>query len=237
MNKYQSQINKAKSIKVLQKVANSLGVGIGNMKNIDKIKSKLTRELEKQQSQIEKEYKNITKRREENKFKELKPFNRIRNKLDTVHNVNTYLKNSFGEYQSVAELNQLMFEFKNIKGDIKMKHVRQVAKANGYTPEELLDIMNEKISKFDLNTYRGLLEYYGFKDKEIDDLVQEFNNANYKRQDYMLNIINDYAKGKNKYEANGDDIEHDLAKSNFKGHFDLIIKGGMGWNNEKIDEL
>lgn len=237
MNKYQSQINKAKSIKPLQKVAKSLGVGIGNMKNLDKIKAKLTRELEKQQAQIEKEYKNITKQREENKFKELKPFNRIRNKLDSVHNVNTYLKNSFGEYQSIAELNQLMFEFKNIKGDIKMKHVRQVAKANGYTPNELLNIINEKIAKFDLNTYRGLLEYYGFKDKEIDDLVQEFNNANYKRQDYMLNIINDYAKGKNKYEVNGVDIEHDLAKSNFKGHFDLIIKGGMGWNNEKIDEL
>ena len=35
MNKYQSQINKAKSIKALQKVANSLDVKIGNMKNID----------------------------------------------------------------------------------------------------------------------------------------------------------------------------------------------------------
>ena len=44
MNKYQSQINKAKTIKPLQKVANSLGVKIGNMKNIDKIKAKLTKE-------------------------------------------------------------------------------------------------------------------------------------------------------------------------------------------------
>ena len=55
MNKYQSQINKAKTIKPLQKVANSLGVKIGNMKNIDKIKAKLTKELEKQQAQIKTE--------------------------------------------------------------------------------------------------------------------------------------------------------------------------------------
>ena len=51
----------------------------------------------------------------------------------------------------------------------------------------------------------------------------------------MLKIINDYAKGKNRYED--EDIEHDLAKSNFKGHFDLIIKAGRGWNNEKIDNI
>ena len=236
MDKYINQINKAKTLKALQKVANSLGVKIGNMKNIDKIKNKLINSRNKEISQVSQEYKKIIKQRFDNKFKELKPFNRIRNKLDTVHNVNVYLNKSAGEYQSVAELNQLMFEFKNIKGDIKMKHVKQVAKANGYTPNELLNIMNDKIAKFDLNTYRGLLEFYGFKDNEIDELVNDFNNASYKRQDYMLNIINDYAKGKNRYGAD-DDIEHELAKSNFKGHFDLIIKGGMGWHNEKIDAI
>ena len=236
MNKYQSQINKAKSINVLNKIASHIGVKLGNIKDIVKAKNKLTKALEKEQVKVKRDYNKIISKRVENKFKELKPFNRIRNKLDTVHNVNVYLNKSAGEYQSVAELNQLMFEFKNIKGDIKMKHVNQVAKANGYTPNELLNIMNEKIAKFDLNTYRGLLEFYGFKDNEIDELVNDFNNANYKRQDYMLNIINDYAKGKNRYGAD-DDIEHDLAKSNFQGHFDLIIKGGMGWHNEKIDEI
>ena len=236
MNKYQSQINKAKSINVLNKIASHIGVKLGNIKDIVKAKNKLTKALEKEQVKVKRDYNKIISKRQENKFKELKPFNRIRNKLDAVHNVNTYLNKSNGEFQSLAELNQLMFEFKNIKGDIKMKHVKQVAKANGYTPNELLNIMNDKIAKFDLNTYRGLLEFYGFKDKEIDELVNDFNNANYKRQDYMLNIINDYAKGKNRYGAD-DDIEHELAKSNFKGHFDLIIKGGMGWHNEKIDAI
>ena len=66
MNKYQSQINKAKSIKPLQKVAKSLGVGIGNMKNIDKIKSKLTRELEKQQTQIKAEMETMRINRQNN---------------------------------------------------------------------------------------------------------------------------------------------------------------------------
>lgn len=237
MDKYINQINKAKSLNQLQKIASRLDVRIGNMKNIDKIKNKLINKRNEEISLVKKEYNKITKKREDSKFKELKPFNRIRNKFDTVHNVNVYLRNSFGEYQSVAELNQLMFEFQNIKGDIKMKHVKQVAKANGYTPDELLNIMNEKISKFDLNTYRGMLEFYGFKDKEIDELVEEFNKANYKRQDYMLNIINDFAKGKNKYELNDIDIEHELAKSNFKGHFDLIIKAGRGWDDEKIDDI
>ena len=236
MNKYQSQINKAKSMKVLKGIASHIGVKLGNIKDIGKAKNKLTSALEKEQAKVKIDYKRIITKRQENKFKELKPFNRMRNKLDTVHNVNLYLNKSAGEYQSVAELNQLMFEFKNIKGDIKMKHVKQVAKANGYSPDELLNIMNEKIAKFDLNTYRGLLEFYGFKDKEIDELAIDFNKASYKRQDYMLNIINDYAKGKNRYGAD-DDIDHELAKSNFKGHFDLIIKAGRGWNNEKIDEI
>ena len=235
MNKYQSQINKAKSMERLKGIASHIGVKLGNIKDIVKAKARLTNALAKQQAEVKSDYKKIITKRQENKFKELKPFNRIRNKLDTVHNVNLYLNKGSGEYQSLAELNQLMYEFKNIKGDIKMKHVKQVAKANGYTPEELIDVMNDKIDKFNLNTYRGLLEYYGFKDKEIDELVNEFNKASYKRQDYMLKIINDYAKGKNRYED--EDIEHDLARSNFKGHFDLIIKGGMGWNNEKIDNI
>ena len=236
MNKYQSQINKAKSMERLKGIASHIGVKLGNIKDIAKAKARLTNALAKQQAEVKRDYKKIITKRQENKFKELKPFNRMRNNLDTVHNVNVYLNKSSGEYQSLAELNQLMYEFKNIKGDIKMKHVKQVAKANGYTPDELLNVMNDKIAKFDLNTYRGLLEFYGFKDKEIDELVNDFNKASYKRQDYMLNIINDYAKGKNRYGAD-DDIEHDLARSNFKGHFDLIIKAGRGWNNEKIDNI
>ena len=236
MNKYQSQINKAKTMKALKGIATHIGVKLGNIKDIVKAKTKLTNELAKEKLKVKSDYGKIINKRQESKFKELKPFNRMRNRLDTVHNVNLYLNKGSGEFQSLAELNQLMFEFKNIKGDIKMKHVKQVAKANGYTPNELLDIMNEKIAKFDLNTYRGLLEFYGFKDKEIDDLANDFNNASYKRQDYMLKIINDYAKGKNRY-GSDDDIEHDLARSNFKGHFDLIIKAGRGWNNEKIDNI
>ena len=237
MNKYQSKINKAKSMKVLKDIATHIGISLGNIKDIAKAKNKLTSALAKEQAKVKSDYGKIITQRKENKYKELRPFNRIRNKLDTVHNVNLYLNKGAGEYQSVAELNQLMFEFKNIKGDIKMKHVKQVAKANGYTPDELLNIMNDKIAKFDFNTYRGLLEFYGFKDKEIDDLANDFNKASYKRQDYMLKIINDFAKGKNKYLDLDLDIEHDLAKNNFIGHFDLIIKAGRSWNNEKIDAI
>ena len=237
MNKYQSIIDKAKSIKPLQKVAKSLGIGIGNIKNLDKAKAKLTRELQKQQAELERDITKIKRKREDNKFKELRPFNRIRNRLDTVHNVNTYLNKSSGEYQSLAELNEIMWEFRNIKGNIKMSDVRKVAKLRGYSPEEYVNMMNNKISKFDLNNFSSMLEFYGFKQDEIDKMVQEFNNANYKRQDHLLKIVNDFAKGKNKYEDIEDIKDHELARSSFKGHFDVIIKAGRNWNNEKIDEL
>lgn len=237
MNKYQSQINKAKSMKVLKDVASHIGVKLGNIKDIVKAKAKLTQALEMERREVEREVIKINRRRDDNKYKELRPFNRMRNRLDTVHNVNTYLNKSNGEYQTLAELNEIMWEFRNIKGNIKMGDVRKVAKLRGYSPEEYLNMMNQKLSKFDLNNFSGMLEFYGFKQDEIDRMVQEFNNANYKRQDHLLKIINDFAKGKNKYEDIEDIKDHELARSNFRGHFDVIIKAGRGWNNEKIDEL
>ena len=88
MNKYQSQINKAKTMKALKGIATHIGVKLGNIKDIAKAKNKLTSALAKEQVKIKNDYNRIITKRSENKFKELKPFNRMRNKLDTVHNVN-----------------------------------------------------------------------------------------------------------------------------------------------------
>ena len=63
------------------------------------------------------------------------------------------------------------------------------------------------------------------------------NKANIKRKDHFLKIINEYAKGKNKYEAMNEDIDHTLARENFKGEFDMRIIGGVNGDNKFIDEL
>ena len=107
MNKYQSQINKAKSMKVLKGIASHIGVKLGNIKDIGKAKNKLTSALAKEQVKIKNDFKRIITKRAENKFKELKPFNRMRNKLDRVHNVNLYLNKTGGEFQSVAEFEMI----------------------------------------------------------------------------------------------------------------------------------
>ena len=236
MSKYQSQINKAKSINVLNKIASPIGVKLGNIKDISKAKNKLTKALVKEQTQIKRDYKKIIQKRENNNFKELKSFNRMRNNLGSIHDTNRYLSKVDGEYQSLAELNEIMWEFKNIKGNVKMNNIKKIAKDKGYTTKEYMSLINSKLSKFDLNTYRPMLEFYGFKNEDIDKMVKEFNNANYKRQDHLLKIINEYAKGKNRYDNLGDYTEHDLARSNFTGFFDAIIKAGRDWNNEFIDE-
>ena len=232
MNKYQSQINKAKSIKALQKVANSLDVKIGNMKNIDKIKSKLTRELEKQQTQIKRDYKNNLT---------VRMLNKARKELNSVENgfryLNKVLRNGTGEYQSLYELNMVLNTFKNVKGNITLKDINNMGKKLHYNDGQFLDVINMKLAKFDLNTYSDLLKFYGFTDKEIKDLARKFNKANIKRKDHFLKIINEYAKGKNKYEAMNDDIDHTLARENFKGEFDMRIIGGVNGDNKFIDEL
>lgn len=248
MNKYQKDIDKAKTMKALEKVASHMGVGIGRYKNLSNAKKFLTEELKRQKSSVTQEMKVIRQKltssrsKLENRRKQvsadnevLDTFNKYRHKLGSVHDVNVYLGKTLGEFQTISELNFLMHEFKNIKGKITMNKVKKVAKGLGYTPGELLGVMKEKTDKLDFNTYRGLLEFYGFKSDEIDEMAEIFNNAGYKRQDYMLKVINDFAKGKNRYQD--EDIEHDIARGNFRANFDLFIKLGKNWEKEDIDDL
>ena len=66
MNKYQSQINNAKSMKVLKDVASHIGVKLGNIKDIVKAKNKLTSALTKQQAEIKAEMETIRFNRKNN---------------------------------------------------------------------------------------------------------------------------------------------------------------------------
>lgn len=239
MNKYQKQIDNAKSIKPLQKVAKRLGVGIGNMKNLDKIKAKLTRKLEEQQAEIKTEMEVIKEKLQNSRT--VQQLNRARRDLKSVEDgfryLNKTLRSDSGEYQSLYELNMILDTFKNIKGNIKLADINKMERKLKYNKGQFLDVINMKLAKFDLNTYSDLLKFYGFSDKEIQELSRKFNNANIKRKDHFLKIINYYAKGKNKYQAMDDDIDHTIAKENFKSEFDMRIIGGVNGANQSIDEL
>ena len=232
MNKYQSQINKAKSINVLKKIASHIGVKLGNTKDISKAKTKLTKALVKEQTQIKRDYKNnIT----------VRMLNKARKELNSVEDgfryLNKVLRSGTGEYQSLYELNMVLNTFKNVKGNITLKDINNMGKKLHYNDGQFLDVINMKLAKFDLNTYSDLLKFYGFTDKEIKDLARKFNKANIKRKDHFLKIINEYAKGKNKYQAMNEDIDHTLARENFKGEFDMRIIGGVNSDGKFIDEL
>lgn len=241
MNKYLKQIEKAKTMITLSKVAERIGVKLGRIKDINKAKAKLTKALEKEQAEVKKDYEKIVKARENTHYKELKEINRMRNKLDTYLDVNNYLKKMYGEFQSLAELNSLLWDYRFNTSDLKLKDLQKVAKEKGFKLDDYIAGFREKIEKFNFENYAPMLKFYGFKDSEIKEMAKEFNNAGYKRQDYFLNILNRYAIGKNKYPTEAEEserIDHNIARSNFKTDFDIIIKGGKTTDGKQIiDEL
>ena len=236
MNKYQKQINNAKTIMQLSKIADHIGVKLGRIKDVNKAKAKLTKALEKEQKQVKKDYEKIIKAREKNYNKELKSINRMRNKLGTWVDVNEYLKKSLGEFQSLAELNNLMWDYQFKGGNLKLKDIKKVAKEKGFTLDNYIKGFMEKIEKFNFENYSPMLEYYGFKKSEIEEMAKEFNNTGYKRQDYFMKVLGNFAKGKNIYQETGNDLDHQIARSNFTRIFNQSIKGGKTENGIKIDE-
>lgn len=241
MNKYLKQIEKAKTMITLSKVAEHIGVKLGRIKDINKAKTKMIKALEKERKQVKKDYEKIVKVREDNHYKELKEINHIRNKLDTYLDVNNYLKKMYGEFQSLAELNALLWDYRFKNSDLKLKDLQKVAKEKGFKLDYYIDGFMEKIEKFKFENYTPMLKFYGFKESDIKEMAKEFNNAGYKRQDYFLNILHRYAIGKNKYPTEAEEserIDHNIARSNFKTDFDIIIKGGKTTDGKQnIDEL
>lgn len=236
MNKYQKQINNAKTIMQLSKIADHIGVKLGRIKDINKAKAKLTKALEKEQKQVKKDYAKITKARKESYNKELKSINRMRKKLGNWIDVNEYLKKSLGEFQSLAELNNLMWDYQ-FKGEyLKLKDLKKVAKEKGFNLDTYIKGFIEKIEKFNFENYSPMLEYYGFKKSEIEEMTKEFNKAGYKRQDYFMKVLGNFAKGKNVYQETGNDLDHKIARSNFTRIFNQSIKGGKTEDGVKIDE-
>ena len=199
MNKYQSQINKAKSIKALQKVAKSLGVGIGNMKDLNKIKTKLTRELEKQQAQIKAEMETMRINRQNNQvnrdftrvseaekrflksFKKASPFERdlfIGNK--TAH----YLDKTVGS----------PLYFHNFKSKEEFNNF-----INRLKPENRSQFIKDYINSLDVNNYKRinprLTKRFNERVAELYD-VGVLNNQDIKNHKHLTDIFNslDYVR-------------------------------------------
>ena len=199
MNKYQSQINKAKSIKALQKVAKSLDVKIGNMKNLDKIKSKLTRELEKQQTQIKAEMETIRINRQNNRVN--RDFTRVSEaekrfkksfKNATPYERDLFIGNKTAQYLDKTVGSPLYFH--NFKSKEEFNNF-----INRLSPENRSQFIKDYINSLDLNNYKKINPRLTKRFNErIADLyeVGALNNQDMKNHKHLTDKFNslDYVR-------------------------------------------
>lgn len=196
--------------------------------NIRGLTQKLTRQIknEKKRRYIDAKVRVEENRRKlEKKYGEmLKELNKLRDELGNTREVNMYLKKSAGEFNSLAELNYLMDDYKNIKGEVTFNDLLKIAKRTyGMTLEEMLPLIEEKIAPFNLNSFYGMLKYYGFTEKEIKYLTNLYNNGNYKQKDYILKTLNNYCKGKDRYEEMEDIPDHSIAREVLKQSMEMAF--------------
>lgn len=207
MNKYQNQINKAKSIKALQKVANSLGVGIGNMKNIDKIKSKLTRELEKQQTQIKTEMKTIRVNLQNKRIN--RDFTRVseaeKRFLKSFKKASPYERDLFIGNKTAHYLDKMIgspLYFHNFKSKEEFNNFIKTI-----SPENRNQFIKDYINSLDFNNYKKinprltkrfnervaeLYEVGALNTKDMNNhkhLTDKFNSLDYVRQMEMIDLM------------------------------------------------
>ena len=159
----------------------------------------------------------------------LNELNFKRKQMGSITGVNSYLgREDVGEYQSLQELNFLLYDFKDIKGDISAKDITKIAKKNGFkTQKNLAYVIKSKLDKFHLDTYKDTLKYYGITDNEIKKMDEKFRKADYQVQDKFLYVIAKYKKGKEKYDTVGDESnDHAWAKDNFIEEFTRIVDLG-----------
>ena len=207
MNKYQSQINKAKSIKALQKVAKSLGVGIGNMKNIDKIKTKLTNKLKEQQTQIKAEIETMRINRQNNRVN--RDFTKVseaeKRFLKSFKKASPYERDLFINNKTAHYLDKMFgspLYFHNFKSKEEFNNF-----INRLNPENRSQFIKDYINSLDLNNYKKinprltkrfnervaeLYEVGALNTKEMNNhkhLTDIFNSLDYVRQMEMIDIM------------------------------------------------
>ena len=166
----------------------------------------------------------------------LKEINSIRNQLN-VKEFNMFLpsvKNSNMKYQQAIEMNELIYDFNGIEGNIKGTDITKIGKRQKRTQKEMVEQYKIKLKAFDLNSYSDMLKYYGFNDKEIKQMAKIYNNGGYKNKVMFLKIINDFIKGKDQYQSYDDMNDRGIARDNFKVYLDRYILGGVDEYGNKI---
>ena len=201
MNKYQSKIDKAKSMKVLKDIASHIGVGIGNIKDIVKAKARLTNALAKQQAEIKTEMEGIRTNRKNNlidrnykrvseaekrylkSFKNASPLER---EVFTNNKTATFLDNIkigsplyFHNFKTKAEFNNFI---KTIRPENRSQFIKDYINSldlNNYKriSPRVTKLFNKKVS--DVYEVGGLSSKVMKEHNHLNDM---FNSVDYVRQ-------------------------------------------------------
>ena len=208
MSKYQSQINKAKTMKALKGIASHIGVGIGNIKDVVKAKAKLTNALAKKQAEIKTEMKAIRVKRENNLIdrnykrvseaekrylKSFKNASLLEREVFTNNKTATFLDNVkigsplyFHNFKTKAEFNNFI---KTISLENRNQFIKDYINSldlNNYKriSSRVTKLFNKKVS--------DVYEVGGLNSKDMKNhshLTNMFNSVDYVRQMEMIDIM------------------------------------------------
>ena len=207
MNKYQNQINKAKSINVLNKIASHIGVKLGNIKDISKAKNKLTKALAKEQTQIKAEMKTIRNNRQNNQVNRY--FKRVseaeKRFLKSFKKASPYERDLFIGNKTAHYLDKTVgspLYFHNFKSKEEFNNF-----INRLNPENRSQFIKDYINSLDINNYKKinprltkrfnervaeLYEVGALNTKDMQNhkhLTDKFNSLDYVRQMEMIDIM------------------------------------------------
>ena len=159
----------------------------------------------------------------------LKEINELRNSLGLGRGRNAKLM-MMNAHASFLDINNLLWYFDKYKGDITHKEFAEVAKNTKVggkrlwkNQNSLLSLMADKLAPIKIEYYIDTLKFYGFKNKEMKYFKAKYKNMDIESKNNILNVLNDFMKGKEKYDSIGDDVEHSFARDNFQRLFDLEL--------------
>ena len=208
MNKYQSKINKAKSMKVLKDIASHIGVSLGNTKDIIKAKNRHTIALTKQQAEIKAEMKDIRANFKNNLID--RNYKRVataeKRYLKSFKNASPLEREVFTNNKTATFLDNV-----KIGSPLYFHNFKSKAEFNNFiktiSPEDRNQYIKDYINSLDLNNYKrisprvtkqfnkkvsDIYEVGGLNSKvmkEHNHLTDMFNSVDYVRQMEMIDIM------------------------------------------------
>ena len=208
MDKYINDINKAKTVKRLEKIASHLGVGLGNRKKINTIKSFLINVRQSQISEIKAEVKTLRDKLQNKR--ENKNFTRVsqaeKRYLKSFKNASPLEREVFTNNKTATFLDNI-----KIGSPLYFHNFKTKAEFNNFiktiSPEDRNQYIKDYINSLDLNNYKrisprvtkqfnkkvsDIYEVGGLNSKvmkEHNHLTDMFNSVDYVRQMEMIDIM------------------------------------------------